>query len=109
MKTATDCIANAYDIGDLFYAQYGTIPAQWTTESWQEFGAWSKEGQAAYQENGHFFAIVMQMLVANDDLDAKQAKACADAFFGKVAKRETGNVISMKDARKLLKKKKHKK
>jgi len=51
----------------------------------------------------------MQALVALGDLTAEQAKQCSDAFFGKTSTPQAGNIVSMQAARKLLKKKKHKK
>ncbi|MCH5461813.1 hypothetical protein HC026_00045 [Lactobacillus sp. LC28-10] len=98
---------------DVMYAQNLQKPSEWTAAAWYEFGDWlhkySKEDNRGIRQ-ANMLAELARVLGEADIISAKKAQQLAAAILGKtVVKNQAptkvtgGKVISMKQARKLLK------
>jgi len=90
------------------------IPSQWSVSVFNEIGHWFRNEQSAddYQKMQPVIAGIVGVLRTTEILTKKQAGQLPAAFNGESIpvidkpKKVTGKVMSMKQARKLLKNKK---
>lgn len=112
---ATETLGLVCEFVDLIYAQYLQQPKDWTVDAWHEFGDWlyrySKEDNRGIRQ-ANVLAKLALVLGEAKLINSSQAKRLAAAMLGqKLPAKElptkvNGKVISMKQARKLLKHKK---
>ena len=100
---------------DRLYAQWLVAPNEWTTKIFSRVGQWLKDNrsQADYDDMITLLTSLITVLTAAGILTATQGNQLPEALkAGSTAKvvsskKVKGKVISMKQARKLLKNKKH--
>jgi len=111
---STDLIIAVVDFMDVLYAQNLVMPSQWSVSVFNEIGHWFRNEQSAddYQKMQPVIAGIVGVLRTTEILTKKQAGQLPAAFNGEPIpvidkpKKVTGKVMSMKQARKLLKNKK---
>lgn len=107
-------VFDVVDFIDVLYAQNLVTPDQWSVSALAEFGKWHRDNQSAsdYQNTRILVAGIVGVLYSTGVLTQKQARQLPVAFNGEAisennqAGKVTGKVMSMKQARKLLKDKK---
>lgn len=112
---APEVISNVSELADRLYAQWLVTPNEWTTKIFSQVGQWLKDNrsQADYDDMITLLTSLITVLTAAGILTATQGDQLPEALKGgnttKAAspKKVKGKVISMKQARKLLKNKKH--
>ncbi len=111
---AADLLAAVADFMDVLYAQNLVTPEQWSVSAFKEIGQWFRETQSDidYRDMQPVVAGISDILHQTGVLTKKQAGQLPAAFNGDEIpvidkpKKVTGKVMSMKQARKLLKNKK---
>lgn len=108
----SDVMSNAMEFIDVLYAQSLVTPAEWTVAVLREIGTWFQSHEVAeYDEMKKFIVNLVDSMYNDGILSKKQAGQLPAAFAGKAIptvetpKKVKGKVISMKQARKLLKNK----
>lgn len=112
---ATETLGLVCEFVDLIYAQNLQQPKDWSVDAWHEFGDWlhrySKADNRGIRQANVLAKLALVLGEANL-INGSQAKRLAAAMLGhKLPAKElptkvNGKVISMKQARKLLKRKK---
>ncbi|WP_127848976.1 hypothetical protein [Lacticaseibacillus hulanensis] len=110
-KTAIAIICETMDV---MYAQHLETPDSWQPESWREFGDWlrnySKQNNRG-QRQAAILAAMVEMLGDKGIIDRQRAAKLKAAVLGekipsqKAPTKVSGKVISLKQARKMLKNK----
>ncbi|ANK61859.1 hypothetical protein [Loigolactobacillus backii] len=111
---AVTVVQNVSDFVDLHYAQALLKPTEWPVSTFRDFGEWvraERSGEHLAATN-RFISSLLTELTDAGTLTREQGKQLTAAFFGKSIpkltkpKKVKGKVISLKQARKLLKNKK---
>lgn len=112
---APEVISNVSELTDRLYAQWLVAPNEWTTKIFSQVGQWLKDNrsQADYDDMRTLLTSLITVLTGAGILTTTQGNQLPEALkAGSIAKvvspkKVKGKVISMKQARKLLKNKKH--
>lgn len=112
---APEVISNVSELADRLYAQWLVAPNGWTIKIFSQVGQWLKENrsQADYDDMITLLTSLITVLTAAGILTTAQGNQLPEALrAGSTAKavspkKVKGKVISMKQARKGLKNKKH--
>ncbi|KRN83260.1 hypothetical protein IV87_GL001292 [Pediococcus ethanolidurans] len=112
---AVRVVQNVSAFVDLHYAQALLKPTEWPVPSFRDFGEWARSKQSGEHlaATNQLIPSLLAELTDDGTLTREQGKQLTAAFFGKAIpkssklKKVKGKVISLKQARKLLKNKKH--
>lgn len=112
----TDLMFAVTDFMDVLYARNLVTPSQWTVAALKEIGQWYERTQTVkdYRDMQVVIAGVIGVLRSTDVISQKQSIQLTAAFNGEKIpdvggpQKVTGKVMSMKQARKLLKNKRRK-